>query len=107
MRIVRLISRIITGTVFIFSGIVKAIDPLGSAYKFHDYFQAFHIGFLSSLSLVLSIILCTTEFIAGFSVLTGIRQKSGIIVVMLLMLIFTPVTLVLALTNRSEERRVG
>ena len=77
MKILRFSSRILIGLVFIFSGTVKAIDPLGSAYKFHDYFQAFHLGFLNELSLILSVLLCTTEFIAGFSVLTGIWQKAG------------------------------
>ncbi len=99
MKRIRLLSRIITGLVFIFSGTVKAIDPLGSSYKFHDYFQAFNLGFLDNFTLILAIILCTTEFIAGFSVLTGIRQKTGIKAVLLLMIIFTPVTLVLAISN--------
>ncbi len=75
MKILKDLSRIIIGLVFIFSGVVKAIDPLGSAYKFHDYFQAFHLSFLTNLSLVLAIVLCTAEFISGFSVLTGLRQK--------------------------------
>ena len=103
MKILRSVSRIIIGIVFIFSGTVKAIDPLGSAYKFHDYFQAFNIGFLNWLSLPLAILLCTTEFIAGFSVLTGIRQKTGIWVVMILMMIFTPLTFILALTNPVSD----
>jgi len=103
MKILRSASRIIIGLVFIFSGVVKAIDPLGSAYKFHDYFQAFNIGFLNKLSLALAIFLCTAEFIAGFSVLTGVRQKTGIWVVMILMVIFTPLTFVLALTNPVSD----
>ena len=103
MKIFRIISRIIIGLVFIFSGVVKAIDPLGSAYKFHDYFQAFNLGFLDSLSLPLAILLCTAEFIAGFSVLTGLRQKTGIWMVMILMVIFTPLTLILALTNPVSD----
>ncbi|MCX6325367.1 MAG: DoxX family protein [Bacteroidia bacterium] len=103
MNISRIAGRIIIGLVFIFSGIVKAIDPLGSAYKFHDYFQAFNIGFLNSLSLFLAILLCTAEFIAGFSVLTGFRQKTGIWVVLLLMIIFTPLTFILALTNPVSD----
>ena len=99
MNLVRLISRIILGLAFIFSGTVKAIDPLGSTYKFQDYFQAFHLGFLQDLSLPLAILLCTAEFISGFSVLTGIRQKTGIWGIMILLTIFTPLTLILALTN--------
>ena len=103
MKIIRLLARIITGLVFIFSGTVKAIDPLGSAYKFHDYFQAFNLSFLNSLSLPLAVLLCTIEFIAGFSVLTGIKQKTGIITVLMLMIIFTPLTFILALTNPVSD----
>jgi uncharacterized membrane protein YphA (DoxX/SURF4 family) len=103
MKILRLISRIIIGLVFIFSGIVKAIDPLGSAYKFHDYFLAFNIGFLKQLSLPLAILLFTAEFISGFSVLTGIKQKTGILGVIILMAIFTPLTFILALTNPVSD----
>ena len=103
MKILRIFSRIIIGLVFIFSGVVKAIDPLGSAYKFHDYFQAFNIGFLNNLSLPLAIFLCTAEFIAGFSVLTGFRQKTGILGALILMIIFTPLTFILALTNPVSD----
>jgi hypothetical protein len=103
MRIVVAIARIITGLAFLFSGTVKAIDPLGSAYKFQDYFNAFNIGFLSDLSLPLAVLLCTVEFITGFCILTGIRLRAGINMSMLLMLIFTPLTLVLALTNPVSD----
>ena len=103
MRFLKLASRILIGLVFMFSGFVKAVDPLGSAYKFGDYFQAFHIGFLQPFALVLGIILCTAEFVAGFSVLTSYRIKTGIWGVMLLMIIFTPLTLVLALTNPVSD----
>lgn len=103
MKIIRFASRILIGLVFIFSGTVKAIDPLGSAYKFHDYFSAFHIGFLYNLSLPLAILLCTAEFIAGFSVITGIKQREGTWLALLLMTIFTPLTLVLALTNPVSD----
>ena len=103
MKIIRSLSRIIVGLVFIFSGTVKAIDPMGSVYKFHDYFQAFNLVFLKSLSLPLAILLCTAEFLAGISVLTGMRQKTGIYTVVILMVIFTPLTFVLALTNPVSD----
>ena len=99
MKIISYISRVIIGIVFIFSGTVKAIDPLGTVYKFQDYFQAFNIDFLVFLSLPLAIVLCSTEFLAGISVLFNIRQKAGICVVIVLMFIFTPLTFVVALTN--------
>lgn len=103
MKVLTTISRIIIGITFMFSGIVKAIDPLGSAYKFHDYFQAFGLEFLYPLTLPLSILLSTAEFISGFAVLSGYRQKAGIIVVVLLMIVFTPLTFVLALTNPVSD----
>ena len=61
------------------------------------------MAFLRSLCLPLAILLCTAEFISGFSVLTGIRIKTGIWGVMILMAIFTPVTFVLALTNPVSD----
>jgi hypothetical protein len=103
MKLIRSFCRILIGLVFIFSGTVKAIDPIGSAYKFHDYFQAFNIGFMNDLCLPLAVLLCTAEFIAGFSVLTGLRLRTGIMVVLLLMVIFTPLTLILALTNPVSD----
>jgi hypothetical protein len=103
MKLLRTTARIIIGLVFIFSGIVKAIDPLGSAYKFHDYFNAFNLGFLNFMCLPLAILLCTAEFISGFAVLTGMRQKAGIWGVTILLAVFTPLTLVLALTNPVSD----
>lgn len=99
MKLLRDACRFIIGIVFIFSGTVKAIDPLGTVYKFQDYFQAFHLSFLKEFSLPLTIILCTLEFIAGFSLLLNIRQKAGLVIVLLLMVVFTPLTFILALTN--------
>jgi len=103
MKILRLISRIIVGIVFIFSGIVKAVDPLGSAYKFSDYFQAFNLEFLKPFALVLAIFLFTAEFISGFALLSGYRRKTGLWGVMILMSIFTPLTLILAITNPVSD----
>jgi len=103
MKILIMFARIIVGLAFLFSGFVKGVDPLGSAYKFNDYFQAFNIGFLSFLSLPFAILLCSAEFIAGFSVLTGIRLRTGLTLVLIMMTIFTPLTLILALTNPVSD----
>lgn len=103
MRIVKIILRIVAGSVFIFSGTVKAIDPLGSAYKFHDYFQAFGLDFLQPVALPLAVLLCLAEFITGFAVLTGIRYREGITAMFLLILFFTPLTFILALTNPVSD----
>jgi hypothetical protein len=103
MKLIKLICRAIVGLVFIFSGFVKVIDPLGFAYKFSDYLQAFHFDFMKFLSLPIAILLCTAEFISGISVLTGFRQKAGITSVFLLIIFFTPLTFILALTNPVSD----
>ncbi len=103
MKALRTISIIIVGTLFVFSGTVKGIDPLGSAYKFHDYFHAFGFGTLQFLSLPLSVTLCLAEFMTGFTILTGVWRKTGIYGAFVLMLLFTPLTLVLALTNPVSD----
>jgi len=93
------ISRHIAGLVFVFSGLVKGIDPMGSMYKFVDYFTAFHIEALEPVAYILGVILCTSEFIIGFAILTGIRMRAAAWGLLIFMLGFTPLTLYLALDN--------
>lgn len=99
MKIANLISRIIVGVVFIFSGFVKAIDPLGSVYKFNDYFEAFGMQWMEPASLFLAIFMSSIEFIVGFSVLFGLRTKLSSLGGLLFMAFFTPLTLYIALKN--------
>jgi hypothetical protein len=101
--IVKIILRVIAGLVFIFSGTVKGIDPMGSAFKFHDYFQALGLEFLSPLALPLAIALCLAEFITGFAVVTGIRYREGITGMFLLIVFFTPLTFILAVLNPVSD----
>ena len=97
------ISRYIVGLVFIFSGFVKAIDPLGSTYKFVDYFDAFGMEFLSFLALPLAIILSTLEFAIGFSLIIGTRKKLTAWLLILFMSFFTVLTFILAIYNPVSD----
>lgn len=97
MKIANQISRIIIGIVFIFSGFVKAIDPLGSVYKFNDYFNAFGIPWMEFSSLFLAIVMSGFEFLVGFSVLFGLRYRLSTLGALLFMLFFTPLTLYIAI----------
>ncbi len=99
MKVVRTASRLLAGAVFVFSGFVKAVDPMGTAYKFGDYFEAFHLNFLSSLSLTLSILLCMVELVIGLNLLLGIRIKITSWVLLIFMSGFTAITLKLAVSN--------
>lgn len=91
------ISRILFGFVFIFSGFVKAIDPLGSVYKFQDYFLAFNAEWLFPTALPLAILMSGLEFVIGVTVLLGIKMRWSAWGGLLFMAFFTPLTLYIAI----------
>ncbi len=94
------ISRILTGLLFIFSGLVKAIDPRGLAYKMEEFFEAWaNAGFMKSVmeslghfSLSFSIIMITLEVVVGVALLIGWQRKLTTFILLLLMLFFTFLT---------------
>lgn len=90
---------IIVGLIFIFSGAVKAIDPLGTVYKIEDYLVAMHLGFLSPLSFIASFVLIVAEFLAGALLVLNVRFKLGLWLTTLFMIAMTPLTLWIALYN--------
>ena len=99
MKVLRTISRIIVGLVFIFSGFVKAVDPLGFTYKLTDYFAAFHIAWLTPAALFLSILLFAFEFTLGFAFLFHAKIKVMSWLMLFFMSFFLILTFILALTN--------
>lgn len=99
MKLLNNISRIIVGIVFIFSGFVKAVDPLGFGYKFSDYFEAFGMEFFSSISLPLAILMSALEFGIGFSLILGTFKKITNWLLLLFMVFFTILTFILAIFN--------
>jgi uncharacterized membrane protein YphA (DoxX/SURF4 family) len=103
MKIIRIVSRITIGLVFLFSGFVKGIDPLGSTYKFQDYFEAFHLEIFHDFALPLAIILSTFELVIGLNMLAGIRMKITSWFLMLFMAFFTLLTLYLAISNPVSD----
>src|SRR4051812_46231784 len=94
------ISRVLVGLLFIFSGLVKAIDPLGLSYKMQEFFEAWQSsGYLPSLmnvlhgwSLWFSLIMITLEVAAGVALLIGYKPKLTSWILLLLMLFFTFLT---------------
>ena len=99
MKILRIISRILVGLVFIFSGFVKGVDPLGTAYRITDYLQVYHMDWAIPLSLTLSVILCSFEFVLGVLLVLNVKMKQTAWLVLLMMLFFTIVTYVDARHN--------
>ena len=103
MRLVKNLCRIIVGIVFIYSGFVKGIDPLGSDYKFTDYFNAFGMGWMNATTLFFSFALSLVEFLIGIALLFNLWVSRMAWGSLLFMAFFTPLTLVLALTNPVSD----
>lgn len=100
-KIIINICRFIFAAVFIFSGFVKAIDPLGFSYKIEDYLINFGSFFsaISFLALPVAITLSAIEFFIGFCFLFGIYTKRTSILALIFMAVMTPLTLYIALFN--------
>lgn len=92
MRPILNIARIIVGVLFIFSGLVKANDPLGLSYKMQEFFEVWGMSFLDNFSLSFSILMIAFEIIAGVAVLLGWHMKLFSWLLLLLILFFTFLT---------------
>ena len=103
MKIVREIIRILLGATFIFSGFVKAVDPLGTTYKLIDYFTAFGTGWANNLSFALSIIQALVEFGIGIALLINYRVEIFSWFSLLFMVFFLPLTLWIAIKNPVSD----
>jgi uncharacterized membrane protein YphA (DoxX/SURF4 family) len=99
MKIVRQIIRILLGATFVFSGFVKGVDPLGSTYKFTDYFSAFGTDWANRFALVLAFLLALAEFGIGIALLLNYRVKIFSWFSLLFMAFFLPLTLWIAVKN--------
>lgn len=97
------IARIILGLVFLFSGFVKAVDPLGTAYKISDYLEAFSLTSLDFLAFPAALMLIAAEFTIGFNILFNVHLKATTWAASIFMLIMTPVTLYLAIANPISD----
>ncbi|MFC4142433.1 BT_3928 family protein [Pedobacter mendelii] len=89
-------SRIFVGVLFMFSGLIKANDPLGFGYKLQEYFEVFHMDFLGPFSTGIAILLCTLEIVLGAMLLFGFWGKKVSWGLLLLIIFFTLLTFVSA-----------
>jgi uncharacterized membrane protein YphA (DoxX/SURF4 family) len=87
-----MLSQLLLGALFVFSGFVKGVDPVGTQYRIEDYFIAFGMNWANPLALFLSVVLNTWEFVLGALLLFNIRVKFVIWPVLVTMIVFTIVT---------------
>ena len=95
------ICRLVIALTFIFSGFVKAVDPLGTQYKIHDYLAAWGLAqYVPDLmTLAASVLLSTVEFFLGICLLFAIRRRLVSKAVLVIMIIMTLLTLWLAISD--------
>src|SRR3954452_23905714 len=92
MKIALSITRIIVGVLFIFSGLIKANDPMGLSYKMQEFFEVWGLNFLDNYTLAFAIIMNTFEIVAGVAVLLGWRMRLFSWLLLLLIIFFTFLT---------------
>jgi uncharacterized membrane protein YphA (DoxX/SURF4 family) len=91
--------RFFLGAVFIFSGFVKAVDPMGTMYKNLDYLSAFGLDIFNFAALPMAFAQLAVEFAMGVCLLLGVYRRFHTILFLAFMCFMTPLTLYLAIKN--------
>lgn len=85
-------SRFFVGLLFVFSGLIKANDPIGFGYKLQEYFEVFQITFFNDYATAIAIFLCGLEIILGAALLLGLFARQVIWGLLGLIVFFTFLT---------------
>lgn len=104
-HIIGSLCRSLLGITFIFSGFVKAVDPLGTVYKIEDYLMAFGGWFtdLMPLAGTAAVALIALEWTLGVCMLFNVRTSITAWLSLAFYLVMTPLTLWIALTNPVSD----
>ncbi|MBI3234429.1 MAG: DoxX family protein [Bacteroidetes bacterium] len=97
------IARILVGALFIFSGLIKANDPFGFAYKLDEYFQIFHMPFFEPYTVGMSIVICILEVMMGVWLLIGFMPVLNAWALLGMIIFFDFLTGYTALANLAKE----
>jgi len=109
MRFLFTISRYLVGLLFIFSGVIKINDPVGTQIKLQEYFEVFSSDFTPIFeifipyALILSVFLCTLEIVIGVALLINYQIKITSKITLGLILFFTFLTFYSAYFNKVTD----
>ena len=109
MRFIYTLSRYLVGLLFIFSGLIKINDPVGTQIKLQEYFEVFSADFGSVFeifipyALLLSVFLCTLEVVIGVALLMNYKIKIVSKITLGLILFFTFLTFYSAYFNKVTD----
>ena len=103
MRFVRILARYIVGIVFIVSGFLKGVDPVGTSLKVKEYFHAFLNMDPGQWALWIGIALCAMEFLTGVCILKVIKFRFFSGLALLMCIFFAGVTFYSAYTGKVSD----
>lgn len=105
MKFITYFSRILVGSLFIVSGIIKANDPIGFSYKLEEYFSSnvLNIPFLEPYALGFSMLICISEVVLGIMVLFGSYARLTSWLLILMIVFFTFLTFYSAWFNKVTD----
>lgn len=98
-NIFRRFCAFVLGAVFLISGILKLMDPVGSEFIMKSYFSFLHIGFMDFSAKFFGVAFALTEAVLGAALMSGVWRKVVGIAVVALTTFFTLLTLVLLIFN--------
>ena len=102
-RLLTVLMRLTVGGVFVFSGFTKGVDPWGTCYKITDYLSALGFDKWTGTALFIAVALAAMEFMLGICIVVGTYRRSSPWIALLLMLVMTPLTLWLAVTDAVPD----
>lgn len=111
-RVIAQIARFVVGVIFIFSGLIKINDPVGTQIKLTEYFEVFAVdvpsmaGFFHGLipfTLVLSVFFCAAEVVLGVALLLSYRIRLTAWILLALIVFFTFLTFYSAYFNKVTD----
>ena len=82
---------ILIGLVFLASGLLKLLDPVGTGLIVSEYFKFFHLGFLQGTAKALGMVLSLVEAITGAALISGVFRKTTAVITSILIIFFTAV----------------
>ena len=94
---------ILIGLVFLASGLLKLLDPVGTGIIVSEYFKFFHLGFLQGTAKALGMVLSLVEAITGAALISGVFRKTTAVITSILVVFFTVITLILWIANPEMD----
>jgi uncharacterized membrane protein YphA (DoxX/SURF4 family) len=96
-------ARLLVGILFIFSGLIKANDPLGLSYKMQEFFEVWNMPALDAYTLGFSVIMIVFEILAGVAVILGWRMRLFAWLLLLLIIFFSFLTGYAVISGKIRE----